>query len=127
MCESQEIRYVHYMRHPDYSDILEVGSECAELMDLDSREAQRRLREMKNRARRRAKWLDRWRVSARGNDWRKTGGYRITILPKASGWTFMVVRTADEHQYFAPTAFSTPDQAKLGAFDFIWPAVSPVM
>ncbi|GHV31592.1 hypothetical protein AGMMS4952_20620 [Spirochaetia bacterium] len=25
MCESQEIRYVHYMKHPGYKDILKVG------------------------------------------------------------------------------------------------------
>jgi len=30
MCETQQIRYVHYMHHPDYAGLLGVGSVCAE-------------------------------------------------------------------------------------------------
>ena len=33
MCEKQKIRYIHYMQHPDYPDVLEVGSTCAGNME----------------------------------------------------------------------------------------------
>ena len=29
MCESQQIRFIHYMEHKDYSDSLAVGCYCA--------------------------------------------------------------------------------------------------
>ena len=35
MCESVEIRYVHYMQHPKYPDTLAVGCVCAEHMEED--------------------------------------------------------------------------------------------
>lgn len=127
MCESQEVRYVFHMRHPDYSDILEVGCECAEMMGSDGDEARRRLREMKKRGRRRAQWLDGWNVSARGNEWRGTAGYRIIILANGEHWTFKIVRTSDDYELDATTMFSTPNEAKLAAFDLLWPAVSPLM
>ena len=34
MCETQDIRYIHYMEHPEYSHILEVGCVCAENMEI---------------------------------------------------------------------------------------------
>ena len=33
MCETQSIRYVHYMGHPNYPDVLGVGSVCAGHME----------------------------------------------------------------------------------------------
>lgn len=33
MCESQTIRFVHHMEHPDYSQVLEVGCICAGHME----------------------------------------------------------------------------------------------
>ena len=35
MCESQIVRYVHYMEHHSYSEILEVGCICAGHMEGD--------------------------------------------------------------------------------------------
>ena len=32
MCESVEIRYVHFMKHPNYPETLGVGCICAEHM-----------------------------------------------------------------------------------------------
>jgi hypothetical protein len=91
MCEAQEIRYVFHMWHPDYPDILEVGCECAEMMGPDGGEALRRLRQMRNRAARRRKWLKRkWKVSHRGNPILRTNGYRVTIWRKGARWSFTV-------------------------------------
>ena len=35
MCETQRIRYVHYMKHPDYDEVLGVGAVCAGNMEED--------------------------------------------------------------------------------------------
>jgi len=83
---------------------------------------------MKNRTKRRANWPTRtWRVSAKGNPWLKTHGYHITIFRKGRNWTFSVGREDDDSTHFADATFPTPDEAKLAAFDFIWPSVSHVM
>jgi len=120
MCESQEIRYVFHMQHPHYPNILEVGCDCAEMMGLESKEAQRRLRQTRNRARRRANWVNKgWKVSANGNEWRRTPYYRFIILRRMQAWTFKVVRRADDYEYDAPERFSSADEAKLATFDFL--------
>jgi hypothetical protein len=127
MCESQEIRHIVYMQHPDYPDILGVGGDCAEMMGPDGGEALRRRREKRNRAARRRRWLKRkWKASPEGNPCLKAGGYRVTVWPKGLGWSFTVAREDDAPHHPACT-FSTPDQAKLAAFDFRWPAVSRLM
>jgi hypothetical protein len=119
MCEFREIRYVHCMRHPDYPEVLDVGCVCAGKMEADPEDAKRRERDMKNLARRRAKWLDRWKVSANGKEWRRTPGYRVIIRNLIQGWTFKVVRRADRYEYNAPERFSSSNEAKLAAFDFL--------
>jgi hypothetical protein len=35
MCESQAVRFVHYMEHDDYPEVLEVGCVCAGHMEQD--------------------------------------------------------------------------------------------
>jgi len=127
MCEWQEVRYVHTMEHDDYPDLLEVGCDCAGRMEEDRKRARRRERVLKNRGRRRANWLSskKWKVSAKGNDWIKTPDHRVIIRSAGQRWTFTVV---DQHAaHHDSTTFSTADEAKLAAFDFIWPAVSRVM
>ncbi len=67
MCESQTIRYIHYMEHLGYPQILEVGCVCAGHMEGDISAARTRESSMKSRAGKRARWLTRkWRISAKG-------------------------------------------------------------
>ena len=52
MCESVDIRFLHHMQHPDYSDILAVGCVCAEHMEQDyvrPKEREKRLRSAASR------------------------------------------------------------------------------
>jgi len=127
MCESQEIRHIVYMQHPAYPEILGVGGDCAEMMGPDGGEALRRRREKRNRAARRKRWLTRkWKASPEGNHFLKSGGYCVSVWPKGAGWSFTVASENAAPHYPAAT-FSTADEAKLAAFDLIWPAVSRVM
>lgn len=59
MCETQEIRYVHYMQHRDYPAVLGVGCVCAEYMEQDYEAPRQRERNLVNAARRRERWLKR--------------------------------------------------------------------
>jgi hypothetical protein len=68
MCQTTEVRYAHYMTHPDRPDLLlQVGCVCAERMSegYDGKGAEKRLRA---RRRRRARWdTVNWRESKAGN------------------------------------------------------------
>jgi hypothetical protein len=89
--------------------------------------ARQRERSAKNRAARRTKWLaQHWKGSEKGNLWLHTQGNRVIIRRKGTAWTFTVARNNAPPHHEAAT-FPTADQAKLAAFDFIWPAVAHVM
>jgi hypothetical protein len=67
MCESQAIRYVHQMKHPEYPDELGVGCVCAEHMETDKGASRSREKDLKNVAEKRKRWLTRkWRLSEKG-------------------------------------------------------------
>ena len=121
MCEARDLRYVHWLEHDDYPGVLKVGCDCAGRLLHDPNAAVERERVMRNRAARRAKWpTRRWRVSQKGNFWIKVAGYRITVWAKGAGWSFTVSRE-DEAPQYADATFSTPEQAKLAAIDYLWP------
>jgi len=128
MCEWQEVRYVHWMQHDDYPSVLKVGCDCAGRMEESYKDAADRDRRMRKRARKRENWLNRkWRVSYKGNPCLKANGRRVTVWRKGAGWSFTVAGE-DAEAHHDDAIFSTPDEAKLAAFDFMWPAevrVSP--
>lgn len=62
--ESVDIRYVHYMEHPDYPETLAVGCVCAEHTEGNYIRPRERESGMRLFARRRKAWADRqWMVS----------------------------------------------------------------
>lgn len=118
MCHVQEIRYVHYMVHPEYAGQLAVGCVCASKMSDDYVNPERRERELRNQASRRSRWLTRkWRVSRKGNDFLNTDGFNIAIFQTARGWTFRIVRESDDAKFTYKKVYRTQDEAKLAAFD----------
>lgn len=120
MCESQAIRYAHYMQHPDYPNILIVGCVCAGHMEEDLAAAQLRDKEMRSRAGKRKRWLTRkWKVSAKGNDWLEADGYRVTVYPKGRTWGATVSANDDSYLQHNRRKYNTSKQAKLAAFDLI--------
>ena len=117
MCESQEIRYVHYMAHPDYPKELVVGCVCAENMAEDYTNPQLREKKLKSLARRRRSWAQRqWRTSTKGNYYLNTEGYNITIFQKTDQrgtyWSFLIKNRFDENTRFARRRYETLDSVK---------------
>ena len=87
MCESQTIRYVHYMEHRAYSGALAVGCVCAGHMEGSLATARDREASMRSRAGKRARWLGRaWKISAKGNPTIKADGYRVTVYERGGGY-----------------------------------------
>ncbi len=120
MCESQTIRFIHHMEHPNYSEVLEVGCICAGHMEGDISAARIRETSMKNRAGRRKRWLTRkWRISAKGNPWLRADGYRITVYERGGGWAATISSEDNSSVQHSRRNYNTQDKAKLAAFDHI--------
>lgn len=118
MCETQSIRYVHYMEHPDYPDELGVGCVCAGHMERDYEAARHRERRIKNAAHRRRNWLHRkWKTSAKGNSYLNTDGYNIVLYRQGHQWSGTITDRATGEKVNARRRYKTLDQAKLAAFD----------
>jgi hypothetical protein len=120
MCESQRIRYVHHMEHPDYSEALEVGCICAGHMEGDVAASQARESSMKNRAGRRTRWTSRaWKISAKGYPHITSDGFRITVYPRGGGWACTLATLDNSSVRHSRRNYRTQAEAKLSAFDQI--------
>ena len=118
MCESQPIRYVHYMEHPDYANELGVGCVCAGHMEQDYKAARHRERSIKNAASRRSKWLNRaWKTSAKGNPFLNTDGFNIVLYKRGTLWSGTIANRETGEKHNARHRYATLDKAKLAAFD----------
>lgn len=119
MCETQEIRYVHYMEHPHYTEVLGVGCICAGHMEEDYEGARRRELDLKNAAQRRRRWLNRkWKISNNGNPYLNTDGFNIVVFPKADGsWGGRIEDRVTGRSVKSRRHYTSEDQTKLAAFD----------
>jgi|UPI000687FACC hypothetical protein len=121
MCEAREVRYAHYMCHPDYPETLLCGCICAGHMEGNLARAEERDRRMINAARRRANWLTRsgWHSSGKGNPTIRTDGYQVTVFRDGSKWGGVVAHRATNDRRFLPRSYPTVDEARLAAFDLL--------
>ncbi len=116
MCGKEKIRYVHIMEHTDLEDQFEVGCVCAEKMSDDYIGPRVRENRLRNRAARRARWLQRkWRTSAKGNGFLNVEGYNLVIYPtKSKRWGYKI------GDRFGQKTYATSSEAKLALFDDFW-------
>ncbi len=120
MCESQTIRYVHHMEHPDYPNVLEVGCVCAGHMEGDLAASRAREASMKSRAAKRKRWTARaWKVSAKGNPHITSDGFRITVYPRGGEWAYTLAALDNSTVLHARRNYKSQAEAKLAAFDHI--------
>lgn len=121
MCESQHIRYVHYMKHPDYKNILGVGCICAGKMEENYIIAKQRDDYMKKRASKRQRWLknSRWKKSQKGNDWIKTDGYIIVMKKNGVLWSALIKSEDETFKKWSNRKYESINEAKLAAFDYL--------
>lgn len=120
MCESQQIRFIHHMEHPNYPDVLQVGCDCAGHMEGNLAASRARETCMQNRAAKRKRWTSRtWKTSAKGNPYISADGYRVTVYPWGGGWRSSVVKVGSTDVQRSRRTFKTIDAAKLAAFDHI--------
>ncbi|MBV8076423.1 MAG: hypothetical protein JO284_08500 [Planctomycetaceae bacterium] len=131
MCGNPEVRYEHVMAHPDVPGTIGAGCVCAGHMEEDDRAARERERVARNVAARRARlqarhaqalarWADpdAWRVSEKGNYWRKARGVRVTVFrdPRTpAAWRAAI------GDRFGTRTYTTAEAAMRGVFDRLFP------
>lgn len=123
MCETVEIRFVHYMVHEDYPEVLACGCVCAGHMEEDAAAAQQREKNMKGRARRRTAWPDRagWRLSKAGNWTIKKDGFQMTVFERGGQYRVSVSTPLAGKTIFGRRNYDTLRRAQLATFDaFVW-------
>ena len=117
MCETQSIRYVHYMKHPDYGSVLLVGRVCAGHMEEDYRAAQEREKQAKSIADRRTRWMNaQWKQSEIGNSYINRNGFNVVLYRSRYGWMYRIEERQGERSW-SKSGFATRDDAKLAAFN----------
>lgn len=120
MCESQKIRYIHYMQHRNVARLLACGCVCAGNMEGDLAAARERDALMIARAAKRKRWLGRkWKESKKGNDYIKADDYIVTVFYRDGHWNGHVRAEGGDFQKFSRRSYGTSDDAKLAAFDLI--------
>lgn len=126
MCESVEIRYVHFMEHPDYPETLGVGCICAEHMESDYVNPRRREKQLRSKGRRRLTWANRqWRMSAKGNPYLNTEGFNLTVFQTADRrgrfWGLRVTHRNSGTSQLGRRRYASEADAKKAALDaLIW-------
>jgi hypothetical protein len=109
MCEVQQIRYVHFMKHPSLPDELEVGCVCAGWMEEDMQAAKSR----EKNAKRRFAFPDRSGWNKRPNGGRDISlyGNRFMVLPWGGRWRLWMNRRLSVNTY------ATLREGQLRIFD----------
>ena len=117
MCETQSIRYVHHMEHPDYGSVLGVGKVCAGHMEEDYRAAQEREKQAKSIADRRTRWMNaQWKESQQGNSYINRNGFNVVLYRSSDRWAYRIKERQAERSW-SKSGFATEDAAKLAAFN----------
>jgi hypothetical protein len=126
MCESAEVRFVHYMEHPGFAGTLAVGCVCAEHMEDDYLAPRTREKTLRHKAHRRKSWAERtWRISAKGNFYINTEGFNIIVFGRwradTPSWGFKVENRTTGRSQFARRRYLTEQAAKNATLDaLIW-------
>lgn len=127
MCETQTIRYVHFMQHPAYEHILRAGCVCAGKMEGNLDKAQRREDNMKSRAGKRQRWLGRkWKKSVKGNEYIISEGYIETIFGKEGDWKACIKEKDSDRTIWSRRKYKTIHEIKLASFDYITKLIAEV-
>lgn len=120
MCESQSIRYIHYMKHENYPEILTVGCICAGYMEENLIRAKSRDSLMRSRTSKRKRFLSKnWKIFQKGNYYIKTEGFIVTIFPERGKWKASIKEENSSFTKFSRRTYIDQDSAKLAAFDAI--------
>ncbi|MDB4793685.1 hypothetical protein OAG63_01480 [Methylacidiphilales bacterium] len=80
-CKEEKLRFVHYIRHPDWNRTLAVGRKCARLLSGDPK-VETSEKQLRDHAQRRMEFIHHkdWRELAQGNYWIEYQNHHIIVV-----------------------------------------------
>lgn len=124
MCGGPQVRYLHVLFHSDFPRPLEVGTECAQLLEGDFDRPRRRVEAFRLESRIRREWPgQRWRLSSEGNFYVITRGFVITTFQKGPGYGLSVRREKTFNRDDGRSGrkmYPTLDAAKAAGLDVLF-------
>ncbi len=123
-CGFPHVRYVHELINKSKDQRVRVGCVCAEHLTQDFTTPKLRERALKGRAGRRMRWPTlNWKLSASGNLYLKKSGVVVVLKhgPRG-GWAASYKPIEGEDWIRVAGWHVTPEEAKLAAFDTLYPA-----
>ena len=114
-CDHEQIRFVHLLNHPDYSQAIRVGCMCACRLTNDYVEPKRQERILRNKAARRSRFPARkgWSSTCYGGKTIKLNGHRVTVASK-SGRFRLWIDGKEGGRFYAQEK-----EAMLRGFDYV--------
>ena len=120
MCETQSIRYVHYMEHFDFGAVLGVGCICAGHMEQNYEKAKRRENKFKSIAQRRVNWMNAtWKESRKDNPYLNRKGLNVVLYETSNRFGYRIKGDVS-HKTWRGTGYTSLEEAKLAAFECFW-------
>ena len=122
MCNSAEVRYVHYMQHNAWPEVLAVGCVCAEHMSEDYVRPKQIEKGLRTLTSRRKTW-DRknWKTSQRGNLYLSIEGFVLAIIKQDHGFCIIVAKKNTSKPTFGRRLYPNIEAAKHAALPaLIW-------
>ena len=114
-CTKENVRFLHYLKHPTTKQQLTVGIHCAHKLCDDPNIAAKET-DLRNHAQKRLNFakLKSWRKSAKGNQWIDYHDHHVVLVPWGRGrYRLRIDGTLGKH------TFTDPNTAKLRAFDVL--------
>jgi hypothetical protein len=79
-CGRERIRFVHVLRHPEYTSPIRAGCVCAEKLTADHINPRGKEADLRNLAKRRVKFLNHgWKTHFDGRIWKSMKGYHVGV------------------------------------------------
>jgi hypothetical protein len=119
-CGKESIRYVHTMRHNDWDEEIEVGCVCAGKLEEDYEAARERETRVKNRTKRRQRWLTRkWRTLRSGKEFLNVEKHKVGVAPdkcEHGQWRYWI-KSPKGKSIGHSELYESIEKAKLALFD----------
>jgi len=87
-CPKTGIRFEHELQHKSTGELIRVGCVCAERLTGDFRGPKANEVALKGRLRKLRVFIEHWRLSAKGNPFRKWDGIAIVLHRSGERWAF---------------------------------------
>jgi hypothetical protein len=139
MCGNGTVRYVHYLEHDNYPDLIEVGSECSRKLAENYSMASFLDTYIKKYPTEKITWANKnWKISRSGNPYLQYNDYTITIYKdkyKLGNFKFITVKKEitnidygegpeqeeEDIKFFSKNSYNSIAEAKEAVFDHFFP------